>query len=242
MNTATRTSGNSAARATELRQGLTDALATADAGATQTVLNLKLVHQARLSQLTRIAATLKSQYGATDPGVVAAEAAVTASTARVARIAVVHQELSSVPPQVTSTGWALRGQVIDNAQNGVSQLTVFLVDAQKTYQKQYGFAYTDDSGSFVINYAGPADAQQGSGQGTSTSVPDLYVSIASKTGQPLFLPPEVFQPAAGSSTYRTIQLPDGEQPLGDLPPAVRDVAMPSRKTKKQARPESEEKE
>ena len=71
---------------------LTSALSDADTSAATTTANLKLVHQAKLSQLTRKAAVLTAQYGASDSRTVAAQAAVTAGNAVVARIAVASQQ------------------------------------------------------------------------------------------------------------------------------------------------------
>ena len=58
---------------------VTSNLASADNIAAQRVQTLTWVHQARAAQLSRTAATLKAQYGANDPGVKNAEAAVAAA-------------------------------------------------------------------------------------------------------------------------------------------------------------------
>jgi hypothetical protein len=49
------------------------------------------VHQARLAQLTRTAASITARYGAGSPQATAAEAKVTASKATIARVATVSQ-------------------------------------------------------------------------------------------------------------------------------------------------------
>jgi hypothetical protein len=232
MTTTPETSGNSESRATELRKGLADTLTSADSSAIQTVQNLKLVHQARLSQLTRTAASLTAQYGAGDPSVVAAEAAVKAGNARVRRIALVHQQLNTVLPQVSPSGWALRGHVYeatpaDNASlMPVAHLTVFLVDSQMAYQQQYGFAYSDGDGSFLINYPGLAHSGEGSGQIGSQSAPELYIEITGDGGKPLYLSNKAFQPALGSATYLDIVLTAGKPPIGDPPSDIRGTAFP----------------
>jgi hypothetical protein len=135
---------------------VTSTLAAADTSATQSVANLKLVKQARLSQLTRTAASLTAKYGASDPRVIAAQATVAATTATVGRVSMVHQQLATPAVPVTATGWALNGQVLDAKLQPAAKFTVFLVDANKTFLRQYGFAYTDDNGYFLINYAGDA--------------------------------------------------------------------------------------
>ena len=64
-------------------------------------------------------------------------------------------------------GWALHGRVFNTQLQPISGLTVFLVDASKTYQQAYGFAYTDDTGYFLLNYSRGkcGDARQVGGRG-----------------------------------------------------------------------------
>lgn len=206
--------------AAQFTSALTSALTNADAAASTATSTLKLVHQARVSQLTRTAAALKAQYGASDPRAVKAQAAVTAANATVARLAVASQQASTPAPTVAATGWALQGRVYDANLQPAVQLTVFLVDSTKTYQQQYGFAYTDSTGYFLINYAPPA------GQAAQTS--PLYIEIANTKGEPVYLAATAFQPAAGSTTYQNISLAAGQKPLGDPPPEIRKIAVPSR--------------
>jgi hypothetical protein len=203
----------------QIRETTAAALASADAGSSQTILNLKMVHHARVSQLKRTAETLKKQLGPDDPSVKAAEAAVKVGTAKVARISVVHQELDTPTPQVAADGWALHGRVYSADLKPLAKYTVFLVDSQKTYQEAYGFAYTDDTGYFRFNVAG-----------AKVTAP-LFLAMTNPKGEPGYLSTTLFQPAPGSATYQNITLPSGAQPLGDPPQAIRDVALPSRKSK-----------
>jgi len=203
----------------QIRETTAAALASADAGSSQTLLNLKMVHHARLSQLKRTADTLKKQLGPDDPSVKAAEAAVKVVSAKVARISVVHQQLDTPTPQVAANGWALHGRVYSSDLKPHTKYTVFLVDSQKTYQEAYGFAYTDDTGYFLFNVAGAKDTAP------------LFLAMTNTKGEPVYLSTTPFQPALGSVTYQNITLPSGAQPLGDPPQAIRDVALPSRKNK-----------
>ena len=207
-----------AASTADFTQPLNAALAAADSSAAQAVQTLKLVHQARVSQLTRSAAALKAQYGASDPKVITAEAAVTAGAATVARISMASQQTATPAPAVAAAGWALQGRVYNAQLQPVAGLTVFLVDNQKAYQEQYGFAYTDGTGYFLINYAPPA--------GAAATAITLYVEIANQKGEPIYLGTAAFQPAAGSTSYQNITLPAGEKPLGDPPPEIRRIALP----------------
>ncbi|HTC76412.1 MAG TPA: hypothetical protein VK684_12605 [Edaphobacter sp.] len=194
------------------------ALASADAGSSQTVLNLQMVHHARLSQLKRNADALKKQLGSDDPTVKEAEAAVKVGSAKIARISVVHQELDTPTPQVAADGWTLHGRVYSSDLKPHAKFTVFFVDTQKTYQEAFGFTYTDNTGYFLFNVAG------------AKTTPPLFLAMTNTKGEPIYLSATPFQPAPSSVTYQNITLPSGAQPLGDPPPAIRDVALP-RKSK-----------
>jgi hypothetical protein len=204
--------------AAQFTAALTSALANADASAVTATSTLKLVHQARVSQLTRTAAALKAQYGASDARTVKAEAALTAANATVARLAVASQQASTPAPTVSATGWALQGRVYNADLQPAAQLTVFLVDSAKAFQRQYGFAYTDSTGYFLINYSPPA--------GQASQTPPLYIEIANTKGEPVYLATIALQPAAGSATYQNISLAAGAKPLGDPPPEIRKIAVP----------------
>lgn len=195
------------------------ALAAADTGSSQTILNLQRAHQARLSQLKRTAATLTKQLGPDDPSVKAAQAAVAAGSAKIAGISVVHQQLNTPPPQVATDGWALHGRVYSADLQPQAKYTVFFVDNQKAYQETYGFAYTDDTGYFLFNVAG------------ATPTTPLFLAMTNTKGEPAYLSTTPFLPPPGSATYQNITLPSGAQPLGDPPQAIRDVALPARKGK-----------
>jgi hypothetical protein len=202
----------------ELNAALTSALSSADTAATNAAQNLNQVQKARLAQLSRTAATLKAKYGATDPRVVSAESAVTARKATVARVSALSQQAATPDPAVAASGWALHGRVLNANLQPVANQTVFLVDEQKTYQEQFGFAYTDKTGYFLINYTPPA--------GQTPSQPAIYVQIANQKALPIYLATTAFQPTVGSATYQNITLPAGEKPLGDPPPAIRKIAIP----------------
>lgn len=204
-------------------------LASADTGSSQTILNLKMVHQARLSQLKRTAETLKKQYGSDDPNVKAAESAVKVGAAKVVRISAAYQELDTPAPQVAADGWVLHGRVYSSDLKPHAKYTVFLVDSQKNYQQPYGFAYTDDTGYFLFNVAA------GTGDAPTQPAAPLFIAMTNTKGEPVYLGTTPFQPAPGSVTYQSITLTAGTQPLGDPPQAIRDVALPGRKTKAAAK-------
>jgi len=186
----------------------------------QGIESLGRVHQARLSQATRTVAALTAQYGVNDPRVKAAEASAAAIRTTIARVSMVRQQVVTPPVQVAKNGWALHGRVLDAQLQPAAKFTVFLVDANKTYLQQYGFAYTDDTGYFLLNYAGES--------GQATSVSQLFIEVANTAADPVFLSSTAFQPVLGTATYQNIVLPAGGQPIGDPPQAIRDVALPGK--------------
>jgi hypothetical protein len=202
----------------DLNAALDATLTPADTSSTNAAESLNQVQQARLTQLSRNAATLKAKYGATDPRVVAAEATVTARKATVARVSALSQQASTPAPSVAANGWALHGRVLSSSLQPVASQTVFLVDEQKTYQEQFGFSYTDSTGYFLISYTPPA--------GQTPSQPTIYVEIANQKSLPIYLATTAFQPTVGAAIYQNITLPAGEKPLGDPPAAIRKVAIP----------------
>lgn len=223
------TGNSSSSPASQLREGFTAALTSADAMAVQSIQALQQVHQARLSLLERTAASLKTQYGADDPRTQSAQAAVTATTGTISRISMVSQQLNTPAPQVAANGWALHGRVSNAQGQPLARYTVFLVDSQHTYQEAYGFAYTDETGYFLLNETG-AGAKAASHAAAASS---LFVEVANAKGQPVYLSDTAFVPVVGSATYQTITVAAGSQPIGDPPETIRKVAIPSRK-KKQA--------
>ena len=221
----TGTAADATPTAAQAAAQLKTTLTAADTDATQHIQNLGLVHQARLSQATRTAAALTTQYGASDPRVQAAQASVTAIQTTVARVSLVSQQLAAPAVQVASAGWALQGFVLNAQLQPAARFTVFLVDADKTYLRQYGFAYTDDTGYFLINYAGDT------GQ-TPPATQQLFVEIANTDAKPVYLSSTAFQPVVGTATFQNIVLPAGEQPIGDPPKEIRAVALPNTKKQK----------
>jgi hypothetical protein len=214
----------------QLRDQIATALSSADSRAAQSIGNLQLVQQARVSRLSRTADALKKQYGSDDPQVKKAEAETTAAAAAAGQAYMLSRQFSTPVPKISPNGWALHGRVFDAQFQPVSGFTVFLVDSEKVFQRAYGFAYTDNTGYFLINYPGESQTQAGSEPETN---PQLFVQIADANGQPVYLSDTAFQPVAGSITYQNIVLPSGNQPIGNPPPPIRGFAMPDGKPQKQ---------
>jgi len=211
---------------------VTSNLTSADNVAALRLQTLTWVHQARAAQLSRTAATLKKRYGSDDPGVKSAEAAVAAANADAARVALVHQQVTTPEPQVASSGWVLHGRVFDPELKPVSGFTVFLVDTAKAYQQAYGFAYTDDTGYFLINYPGGDPVSGDEATKKTQAQPQLFIEIADDKAKPVYLSPTEFQPMLARATYHNIILPADDQAIGTPPAEVRAVALPKTKKKK----------
>jgi hypothetical protein len=235
--------------AAEMATELPGAFAIADSIAAQRLQNLRLFQQARATRLSRELATLKAEH-APDDEIKAAEAAVTASAFTASRVGIAHQQSTTPQPDVAPQGWALHGRVFDADLKPLSGFTVFLVDAQKIFQKAYGFAYTDDTGYFLINYPGfgttaqkkpprvaaPSKTATPSAQ-ASPAGPQLFLQIADTNAYPVYLSPTPFQPVPGNATYQNISLAPGNEPIGDPPKEIRDIAVPSKRKTKPSPPE-----
>jgi hypothetical protein len=229
------TSGVTSTTGANLGTNFRTALKSADSTVAQRLQSLSLVHQARLAQLTRAAASTTAQYGKGSPQATAAEAAVTASKATIAQVEMAKLQNGTSAPQVAKSGWALYGHVFNSNQQPVTGYTLFLVDAQSTYQQAYGFSYTDNTGYFQITFAGTTSTQgqasqkQESAPATQSTSPapvQLFVEVANPKSEPIYLSKTPFQPNLRAATYQNVILPAGEKPIGNPPEAIRAVALP----------------
>jgi hypothetical protein len=210
----------------------------ADAQAAAADAGLGLVQQARLSNQNRAFTLAAATYGRESPQAKAAAQAVTATTAAAQRLAVVRQRLDTPAPTVAAAGWALQGRVYSSDLKPQAGHVVFLVDAQKNYLSEYGFAYTDETGYFLLSFGG-AGAAQKAAAATSAAEPaaaagtanaaapvQLFLEIADAKANPVLLSQTPFVPVAGSASYQAVTLPAGGKPLGDPTPAIRNIAFP----------------
>ncbi len=200
---------------------INSAFSGADAGAIDASGNLQLVHQDRVSRFTRTAASLESRYGATDPRVVSAQEAVNAGMASVARISMTNQQIATPAPTVPTGGWVLHGRVFNARLQPAAKHSVFLVDEQNAYQKQYGFVYTDDTGYFQISYSAPAGTSQ------PPVATKLFIQVTNPKTEPVYLGASAFQPSVNRASYQNVTLPGG--PIGRPPAGARSSALPTTK-------------
>lgn len=181
---------------------------------------LAQTHQARLAQVTRIAATITKQTGASSAQATAAQAAVSSSQATVARVAILKQRVTAQAPVVPATGWGIYGSVYNSSNAPVQGYSVYFVDSTNTYQNTYGIAYTQADGSYQFVYTGPPAGQ-------TAPAAALYLQVANASGQPIYTSKTAFAPTTGLATYQAITLPVREKPLGVLPIVLRSVTLPA---------------
>jgi hypothetical protein len=202
--------------ANDVNASLTATLTSADTAVLQGLNGATLIHKARLAQQQRYAADLATEYGAQDPRVVAAQAKVTATQLTLGRLSGAYQQSTTDAPAITADEWALQGRIYDVNAQPLAQLTVFLVNGDKIWLRQYGFSYTDQTGLFTLQGAMPADA----------TVP-MYIEIANDAGLPIYLSTTGFAPVKGQVTYQNITLAS-QTPLGDPPQPIRIVGLPDK--------------
>jgi len=113
----------------------------------------------------------------------------------------VSQQLATAVPQVSAKEWAFYGRVFDEQSKPLAKYTVFLVDSQKTYQEAYGFAYTDETGYFLLS---DSETQAGThARAASHDALALFVEVANTKGQPIYLSTTVLQAKAGNRDVST---------------------------------------
>jgi hypothetical protein len=224
----TTTTLDSASASAQLTATLPAVANSADTDSAAAVQNLGLVQQARLSSLNRAATLATAQYGKDSTQANAARNAIDSIKTVIARTQLASLQINTPRPVVAATGWALQGRVLDSNLAALPRYTVFLVDEHKAYVREYGFAYTDSTGYFLINYT---PGSQGSTQGDTTheataATPSIFLEVANPKAEPVYLSSTAFAPVLGQATYQTVTLAAGEPILGDPPGEVKRVAMP----------------
>ena len=215
----------------DLRAQLQAAFANADKDAAERLQHLQWVHEARAARLSRTAAELKAEHGGDDPAVKRAEADAAAARSAGARLSAARQQMATAEPDVAPDGWALHGRVFSTDMKPVRGFSVFVVNAAKAYQDKYGFAYTDESGYFLLNYAGPAEPSKTTPPGKDTAPGELFVAVGDLQGRPVFLDTTTpFTPVPGAAVYQNIFL-SRVDPLGQRPRGAKKAAAPKRKPK-----------
>jgi hypothetical protein len=175
---------------------------------------LTLIRQARISQLQRQAASMTALRGATDPGVVALQASIQSQQSLASQLGAVRDQALTPVPSVPANGWVLHGRVRDQNLQPVAQLTVLLLNEQKTWLRTYGYAYTDPTGYFILSYA-PAESRK-SDLAASLSA---YLEVLDQKREPLYIDGSAFTLSTGATLYRDIVLASLTT-LGNPPPGA----------------------
>ncbi len=209
----------------ELQSALSGAFSAADSVATQRLQTIALLHQARIARLTREASDLSAQGAAGAASLARTQAEISAEKTTAAKVEMLAQQSATADPRVATSGWALHGRIYSSELAPATGCTVFLVDPQNAYQSAYGFAYTDASGYFVLNATGAA-AGAGGAAPADAAAPQLFVAVADAKGEPVYRSASAFAPTPGLATYQNHVLPAGGKPIGDPPPANRNIALP----------------
>jgi hypothetical protein len=115
--------------------------------------------------------------------------------------------------KVAPAGWALQGHVYNAQLQPVAGFSVFFVDSGGRYIPQYGFAYTDNSGYFLLNYAG--------GNGSAPAAQKLFIEVVNTSSTPVYRSSTPFQPVYGAASYQSITLPNTVLTLPNTTPLKR---------------------
>ena len=219
----------------------------ADTQAAASVSTLGLIQQARLANLRRTVTLATATYGKESTQAAAAAQAATATAAASARLTVLGQQIDTPAPTVAASGWVLHGRVYASDLTPQASYTVFLVDAQKNYLSNHGFAYTDATGYFLLSSDGSSAAKSSDAAAAAppaTSAPaaapsapsappappsasapaQLFLQVADASANPVLLSEKAFVPVIGKAIYQAVTLPAAK--LGDPPAELRAVAMP----------------
>jgi hypothetical protein len=178
---------------------------------------LTLTHQARISQLQRQAASLTALHGATDSRVVALQASIQSQQSLVSKLGMVRDQATTPAPVIPPNGWVLHGRVRDQNLQPVAELTVLLLNEQKEWLRNNGYAFTDATGYYLLTHA-PAD----SGEYDSAASLSAFLEVLNQKRQPLYIDSSAFTLSTGVALYRDIVLPS-LTPLGNPPAGAASV-------------------
>jgi len=137
--------------------------------------------------------------------------------------------------QAPQSGWVLQGRVLDADLKPQARFTVFFVDDKKAFLRQYGFAYTDQTGYFELQFAST------SSQPDAPAPTPLFIEVVNTDANPVYLSPSPLQPQVGAASFVNIVLPPGGEPIGDPPPEIRSIALPKGQTPKKTKADSNKK-
>jgi hypothetical protein len=208
---------------TTVQQTLQQGSATIATQVPQQFATMAAVRQARVNLLQRQATSLAAQSDAKPEAVTAVQTSIQANKLSIAKFGAVSDQASTPVPSIPANGWVLHGRVRDAQLQPVPKFTALLTDQEKTWQRQYGYAFTDASGYFSVAYAPPASAEPAAASpptsaetARAAAAVSLYLQVLNGAGDPVYFDSQAITLVPGVSPYRDIVLPDTE-PLGSPP-------------------------
>ncbi len=187
-----------------------------DTQTAQQFIGLAQVRQARANQLQREAASLTRIYGPQDPRVLAAQAALQNQRAYASKLGIARDTSSTAAPTAPASGWVLYGHVRNAGLTPAAQFTVFLADQGRAWLTQYGYAFTDQAGYYVLSYT-PATHSTEAGQKQAAAAAPLtaYVTVSDPACKLVYADTSPISLPADAAINRDIVL--GQGPIGTPP-------------------------
>lgn len=178
-----------------------------DAQTAQQYTGLTQIRQARANQLQRQVTALTQAYGANDPRVVAAQAALANQQTFASRLGLVQTDTSTTAPTAPTDGFVIYGRVLNADQSPAPQLTVFLADDTRAWLQQYAYAFTDQTGYFTLSSTYTA-------YGVATL--SAYLEVSNSACNLMYIDSSPMSITAGAAISRDIVLASAV-PLGKAP-------------------------
>jgi hypothetical protein len=200
----TSTTSAATAAATQIQSTST---ATTDAQTALQYTGLTQIRQARANQLQRQVTSLTQAYGANDPRVVAAQAALANQQTFASRLGLVQTDTSTTAPTAPANGWVIYGRVLNADNSPAPQLTVFLADETRAWLQQYAYAFTDQTGYFTLS---------SSSLGYQAQTFSVYLEVSNSACKLMYIDSSPMSIAVGASISRDIVL-SANVPLGTAP-------------------------
>jgi len=154
---------------TAVQQTLDPVTASITAQVPQQFATMAAVRQARINLFQRQLTALQSQPGANAQTVATLQSSIQSQKLSLAALSAVNTQAATPAPPVPAHGWVLYGRITDTNSQPVPKLTVSLTNQERTWLRQYGYAFTDANGNFSLTYAPASAAGTGTVPGRGSS-------------------------------------------------------------------------
>jgi hypothetical protein len=186
----------------------------------QQLTNLAFVRQGRVNQLQREAAALATEFGAADAAVVTLNDSIKVQQSLTSVLGATRDIAATPSVTVPKNGWVLQGHIRDGGLSPIATLSVCLVDEQKNFLSAYGYAYTDDTGYYIITYTPDPAAP-------TPSPLTAYLEVLNSSSQAIYIDAASFTLNPGTNLTRDLMLAS-QTPLG-TPPGTTPTKTPKPK-------------